>query len=213
MSTGNRSDPKSTQGGGPSGAHVETVSPTSEDDSDVLAFVANGDMTTALTLVMQRHGKAVYSFCREGLRDRALAEDVQQQVFVQVFSDLRKFRGHSRLRTWLLAIAYHRVLDAAKSRARVQAHLKDDDPGTVADPSPPAGESIDEMRLHEALQRCVDRLDDKTRSVVLLRFQQELTFEEMAYVCRKKPGTLQAQVARALPRLRACIEAQTGGSL
>jgi RNA polymerase sigma-70 factor, ECF subfamily len=179
----------------------------------VLGFVANGDMTTALTLVMQRHGTAVYSYCREGLRDEALAEDVQQQVFVHAFRDLPKFRGRARLRTWLLAIAHHRMLDAVKSRSRAQAHLEDDDPAAVADPRPPASESIDEKRLHAALLHCLEELDGRQRSVLLLRYQQELTFEEMAYVCRKKPGTLQAQVNRALPRLKKCIEAQTGGSL
>lgn len=179
----------------------------------MLGFVANGDMTTAMRLLMRRHGTAVLRYCREGMRDRTQADDVHQQVLVQAFRDLRKFRGRARLRTWLLAIAHHRVLDAAKSRSRAQAHLDDGDPATVADASPLASESIDEKRLQAALRRCLDTLDGWLRSVLLLRFQQELTFEEMSYVCRKKPGTLQAQVNRALPRLRKCIEAQTGGSL
>jgi DNA-directed RNA polymerase specialized sigma24 family protein len=46
---------------------------------------------------------------------------------------------------------------------------------------------------------------------VLLRFQQGLSFEEMSAICREKPGTLQARVARALPVLRDCIEMRTGG--
>jgi RNA polymerase sigma-70 factor (ECF subfamily) len=51
------------------------------------------------------------------------------------------------------------------------------------------------------------------RTALLLRFQQGLTFEDMAEVCRARPGTLQAQVTRALPVLKDCIEARTGGSL
>jgi DNA-directed RNA polymerase specialized sigma24 family protein len=51
------------------------------------------------------------------------------------------------------------------------------------------------------------------RTAVLLRYQQGFTFAEMARICGEKPGTLQARVARALPLLRAWIEAQTGSSL
>src|SRR5262249_11547038 len=100
------------------GANVMTEAPVADPDSDVLGLVANGDMKGALRRLMQRHGTSVYRYCREALRDRALAEDVQQQVFVSAFRDLPKFSGRSTVRTWLFAIARHRVLDAAKSRRR-----------------------------------------------------------------------------------------------
>lgn len=45
-----------------------------------------------------------------------------------------------------------------------------------------------------------------TRDALLLRFQQDMSFEEMAEICAEKPGTLQARVARALPQLRERIE-------
>jgi RNA polymerase sigma-70 factor (ECF subfamily) len=184
-----------------------------DPDSDVVALVAQGDMTGALRHLMKRHGTAVYRYCREALRDAALADDVQQQVFIEVFRDLRKFSGRSSLRTWLFGIARHRVLDAAKVRRRAQAHVDPDDPGAVPDPRPPPGETIDDARLHQALLACLARLREQVRIALLLRFQQGFTFEEMAAVCRERPGTLQAQVTRALPVLRACIENRTGGTL
>jgi RNA polymerase sigma-70 factor (ECF subfamily) len=72
---------------------------------------------------MQRHGPSVYRYCREALRDRALAEDVQQQVLIAVFRDPRKFSARSTVRTWLFAIARHRVLDAVESRRRARSHV------------------------------------------------------------------------------------------
>lgn len=158
---------------------------------------------------MQRHGTSVYRYCREALRDAVLAEDVQQQVFIAAFRDLPRFSGRSSVRTWLFAIARHRVLDAVKSRRR--AHAEHDDAMEVADPAPSPGESLDDARLQQALIGCLDKLAPHVVTALLLRFQQGFTFEDMARMCREKPGTLQAQVKRALPRLRTCIESRTGG--
>jgi len=183
-----------------------------DPDSDVIGLVANGDMTGALRRLMQRHGTSVLRYCRESLRDRALAEDVQQQVFIAAFRDLPKFSRRSTVRTWLFAIARHRVLDAAKSRRRARSHVDGEDAAQLPDPRPSPGERLDDVRLRDALVACLHKLAPHVVTAVLLRFQQGFTFEEMADVCHEKPGTLQAQVARALPALRTCIETRTGGT-
>lgn len=162
---------------------------------------------------MQRHGNSVFRYCREALRDDALAEDVQQQVFIAAYRDLPGFTGRSSVRTWLFAIARHRVLDAAKSRRRARSHMERDDAADIPDPRPSPGEWLDDARLQRALIGCLDKLAPHVLTALLLRFQQGFTFEDMAAVCHEKPGTLQAQVARALPVLRACIEDTTGGKL
>jgi RNA polymerase sigma-70 factor, ECF subfamily len=184
-----------------------------DPDSDVLDLVAKGDMTGALQLLMKRYGTAVYRFCREALRDATLAEDVQQQVFFQSFRDLPRFRRQSSVRTWLFAIAHHRVLDAVKARNRQQSRVEPGEPADVPDPHASPGDRIDDARLRAALVTCLDELPETVQTALLLRFQQGFTFEEMAKVCGKKSGTLQAQVMRALPDLRDCIKRCTGGSL
>jgi len=201
---------------GPSGDARETPpnpARVTDPDSDVVGLVANGDMTGALRRLMERHGTSVYRYCREALRDATLADDVQQQVFIEAFRDLPRFHQRSSIRTWLFGIARHRVLDAAKSRRRAQAHIDGDDATGVPDPRPAPGEWIDGVRLRKALVACLDELRAQVRVALLLRFQQGFTFEDMAVMCDEKPGTLQAQVTRALPVLRACIENRTGGSL
>lgn len=184
-----------------------------DPDSDVLESVAQGDMTGALRCLMQRHGAAVYRYCREALRDAVLAEDVQQQVFIAAFRDLPRFNRRSSVRTWLFAITRNRVLDAAKSRRRAQSHIDGDDATSVPDPHPSPGDSLDDARLRGALLACLEQLTPRVLSALLLRFQQGFTFEDMAAMCNEKPGTLQAQVTRALPVLRTCIESRTGGVL
>lgn len=186
---------------------------SADADADVRARLDAGDRTAALRLLMERHGDAVYRYCREALRDATLADDVHQQVFIEAHRDLPRFSGRSTVRTWLFGIARHRVLDAVRSRQRARAHVEDDDAGDVVDPRPTPDSRIDDARLHRALTECLDQLGEHIRTAVLLRYQQGFSFEDMADVCREKPGTLQARVARALPTLRACIEERTGGAV
>ena len=196
---------------------AQAVRARAEDpDRDIVDLALDGDLNAALRALMRRHGAAVFRYCREALRDTALAEDVHQHVFIQAHRDLPRFGGRATIRTWLFAIARHRVLDAAKSRRRALAHLENKDTLETIDPPDltlTAGEQIDDIRLHEALIMCIDRLGEHMRTAVLLRYQQGFTFEEMAQVCGEKPGTLQARVVRALPLLRACIEVRTRGRL
>jgi len=106
------------------------------------------------------------------------------------------------VRTWLFGIARHRVLDAAKARARVHARVELDSFADAPDPRAAPDEQLDDQRLHELLVACLDSLDEKSRNALLLRYQQGFTFEQMAAICREKPGTLQVRVARALPILK-----------
>jgi RNA polymerase sigma-70 factor (ECF subfamily) len=191
----------------------EVCARAEDPDRDIVNLALNGDLNAALRTLMRRHGSAVFRYCREALHDRALAEDVHQQVFIQAHRDLPRFGGRATLRTWLFAIARHRVLDAAKSRRRALARIEDKDTSDPPDLTLTAGEQIDDVRLHEALIACIAKLGEHMRTAVLLRYQQGFSFEEMAEVCGEKPGTLQARVVRALPRLRACIEASTRGRL
>lgn len=184
-----------------------------DDDEGVMRLVATGKRDGALRILMDRYGSQLYRYCREALRDEALADDVHQRVFIEAHRDLPAFAGRSSLRTWLFAIARHRILDATKSRRRAQAHLDDDETADIVDPRPTPDQRIDDARLREALAHCLDQLGEHVRSAVLLRYQQGFSFEEMAGICDDKAGTLQARVTRALPKLRSCIETKTGGSL
>jgi RNA polymerase sigma-70 factor, ECF subfamily len=184
-----------------------------DPDQDIIALIQRRERAAALTSLMRRHGVAVYRYCREELHDRTLADDVHQQIFIQAHRDLDRFAARSTLRTWLFAIARHRVLDAAKSRRRAQAHIEEDDTADTPDPSPPPGERLDEARLQHAMIECLRKLGEHVRGTLVLRYQQGLTFEELGEIFSEKPGTLQARVMRALPVLRACIEARTGGKV
>jgi len=191
------------------GGLVSTVAAGSrraDPDDDVLELVAQGQVRGAVVELMQRYGDAVYRYCREALRDVTLADDVHQHVFIGAFGDLPRFQRRSTVRNWLFTIARNRVLDAAKRRRRARACIEKVEAAGAPPPAPSPTELIDETRLREALLASLGELGERARTAVLLRYQQGFSFEEMAVICREKPDTLRARVARALPQLRAGIE-------
>ena len=113
------------------------------------------------------------------------------------------------MKVWLLAIARHRVLDAAKKRRSARNYFAEGAAvPDAADAAPTPAQSVDDARLLEALLASVDELPDCTRMAVLLHYEHGLTFADIARLGRERPGTVCARVARALPLLRRRIEAR-----
>ncbi len=183
----------------------------SRDDADaaVLELVERGDHRAALALLMKRHGDAVYAFCLRIVRDVALAEDVQQKVFLQAHEGLSKFGGASTLRTWLFGIAKNRSLDALRASRREAGRVLSDDDllAEAIEGGPGPGEWFASARERGALEECLDScVSAEEKAFVLLHFRDGLTYEEMSALLGKKADTLRARVARALPKLRRCLE-------
>lgn len=157
---------------------------------------------------MDEHGDTVFAYCVRMLRNRELAEDVAQQVFFEAHRDIDRFRGESSLRTWLVGIAHHRCNDAIKSSTRRHARIALDEQAIIdhVDPTSAPIERLDQTRLAAALEHCLHELSDDIRETVLLRFQSDMTYEEMASLLGRKADTLCVRVARALPILKRCLE-------
>jgi RNA polymerase sigma-70 factor (ECF subfamily) len=166
------------------------------------------DRRATIAELMDAHGDVVFGLCLRVLGDRALAEDVVQQVFLEAYRDLDRFEGRSSPRSWLFGIASHRCLDAFKSQQRRSKLVENNEQAVLDFQDPGAGpfERLDEVRLTAALEQCLQRLSPDVRATVLLRFQTGCTFEELAALLAVTGGTLQVRVARALPILRRCLE-------
>jgi RNA polymerase sigma-70 factor (ECF subfamily) len=170
------------------------------------------ELKEAFQVLMFRHGDAIYRYCRDALGDPVLAEDVRQQVFIEAFRDLARFAGRSSLRSWLLGIARHRVLDAARARARESKRRAAYRATAIPDPSPRLDERVDKARLSQLVVECLRDVRPQVQAAVLLRFHYDLTFEDMAAISCEKADTLRARVNHALPRLRNRVEARLGES-
>jgi RNA polymerase sigma-70 factor, ECF subfamily len=178
------------------------------DERPILELIARREYRKAVDLLVEYYFDQVYEFCVRGLRDRHIARDVTQRVYLEAFRDIAKFRGDSTLRTWLFGIADHRWKDERKSRERRGRHL---DPSSIdvvnaVDPAPDPAEETERRRRHAALEDCMQRLNELIREAIDMHYTVGLSYEEMSTILGVKPGTLQRRVARAHHALRRCLE-------
>jgi RNA polymerase sigma factor (sigma-70 family) len=174
-----------------------------------LAALDRGDPEEALAILMRAYGTPVYRYCRQMVGDEDLAEEIHQMTFVQAYEGLQKFARRSSLRTWLFGIARHRCLDVLRMTRRRQKRF-----GTLEEapdlpvPGGSMEDSLAERSRTRALESCLAGLVPRVRAAVLLRFQQGLSYPEIARLSGEKAPALQIRVARALPVLRRCLEAK-----
>ena len=166
------------------------------------------DRSMVVRQLMTDHGDAVFGICVRILRDRVLAEDVQQQVFLEAHRDLARFEGRSTLRAWLFGITTHRCQDAIKMRRRRERRFHNDDQAVrkLVDPAADPHVELDRSRVTRALDDCLAELSVENRTAILLRFQLGMSYEEMASALRTRPDTLHARVSRGLRLLRRLLE-------
>jgi RNA polymerase sigma factor (sigma-70 family) len=170
------------------------------------AALDRGDHRAALTVLMRAYGRDLHRHCFHVLRDRDLADDVHQSVFVEAYRDLPRFERRSSLRTWLYGIARHRCLDARKIDARRRRRFLRAEPLPESpDERQRADDALVERGDAGALAAALAELPIETRIAVLLRYREGLTLEEIGAICGERAATVQARVARALPRLRAAL--------
>jgi RNA polymerase sigma factor (sigma-70 family) len=97
-------------------------------------------------------------------------------------------------------------MDAAKIRRRWWRRFKNDPPDETDLEPPDYERHVDRDRISRVLGTCMDKLAPAAREAVVLRFIQELAYEEAAAITGELAGTLQQRVGRALPVLRRCID-------
>jgi len=166
------------------------------------------DRRAAIVELMRAHGDAVLGFCIRVLRDRELAEEVRQQTFLEAFRDFDRFQERSSRRAWLFGIASHRCLDVIRKRRPGWIERDEDALLNSHDPGNGPREQLEHAQLTAALEECMTSLPHEVRMTVLLRFQSDLTYEQLAAQLATRSDALQMRVTRALSKLRRCLESK-----
>ncbi len=138
----------------------------------------------------------VFSVALRFLRDREGAEELAQDVFLQIYRQLGRIESAAHATWWLRRAICHRSIDEVrKRRLRPRVGLEDA-------PEPAAREASGDFFLSEQLRRLVGSLPEKTRMVVLLRYQEDLDPTEIAEVLEMPISTVKSHLHRSLTVLR-----------
>jgi RNA polymerase sigma-70 factor (ECF subfamily) len=147
-----------------------------QPDHGILRKAQRGD-ERAFSIIVRAYQIPVYNYVLRMVGDRALAEDLTQEVFLRVFQGLPRFSLRSKFTTWLFQVTKNRVLDeirATERRPRAVVDLDDIPPLEVVDAPFERLEAID------AVWRAVERLNVDLKMALLLRDVVGLSYGEIA---------------------------------
>lgn len=203
---------------------MPTPGPTPKSDwsdrsvelSQLVARAGLGDREAFATLY-ERTSPHLLGVVLRIQRDRAMAEDILQEVFVNVWRAAHSFdAAQSQPLTWLTSVARNRAIDSLR-RAHAQPQLKaptsasGDDEETdvydsVADDAPGPLELLSRASDARALGHCMEGLSAQQRQSVALAFFDGLSHGEVAEAMRQPLGTVKSWVRRALMSLKNCLD-------
>lgn len=161
--------------------------------------------------MVNKYQHRVFNTIYRILNDRAEAEEVAQEVFVAVFKHIDSFRGEAKFSTWLFRIATNRAKNRIKYLAR-RNHKKhqdiDDTPESKIEKNPVGGHNPRPDRkamgneLEGIVQDGIAQLNDKHRTVLVLRDVENLAYDEIAEVLEIAEGTVKSRLYRARAQLK-----------
>jgi RNA polymerase sigma-70 factor (ECF subfamily) len=178
-------------------------------EAALISRCATGDESACAELVGE-HQRMVFHLALHMLGDREEALDLSQDVFLNVFRTIGRFRGQSALRTWI----YRIVINQARNRQRWwkrrhrsdQVSLEDrlETDGTLPPASDVAGpdQMLGQKELAARVWRALDRLPFDQRTVMILREIDGLSYDEIAFSLGVAVGTVKSRLTRARAALR-----------
>lgn len=176
-------------------------------DLELIEEFRQGD-NAGFNELVRRYQEKVYWIARRVVGSHEDADDVVQDVFIRVYDALKEFRAESGFYTWLYRITVNVALNALRKKRikefvryeEVEETLEGDADGTDAGLLRKEYESI--------LEKAIERLPPKQKAVFMMRYYDEMSYEEMAGILDKSVGGLKANYFHALKKIQAYMRSE-----
>jgi len=194
------------------GAGAATITPTPRTDGptdeQLLANYRKGDRASFARL-MERYQRELFHFLVRFLGDRAAAEDIFQETFLQVHQSADQFDPERRFRPWLFTIAANKARDLMRSQARrptnpLQASINsgDEESGQFIDLMSSAsqlpGEPMERAELQQMVQKTVMNMPEHLREILLLSYFHQFPYKQISDILGIPLGTVKSRLHAAV---------------
>jgi RNA polymerase sigma-70 factor (ECF subfamily) len=176
--------------------------PEAPSDADCVRAILAGDPEAFGTLV-ERYQHEYMRFAVRVLGTREEADEALQAAFVRAYRALAQCRDAGRFGAWLYRIVVNECRTRATRRGRRARWFVRDE---AALEQAPAADTGDQAAVREEIQRALDRLPTEQREAFVLKYVEELSYEEMAEITGASVSALKMRAGRACRRLRGLLE-------
>lgn len=147
------------------------------------------------TEIVRLHQSMVFSIAQHFLADRSAAEELAQDVFLQLHASLPTLKSKDHVKFWLRRVTAHRCIDYQRRRRVSQISLEDA-------PEPVASTHSADPFLERRVRQLIATLPEKPRMVVILRYQEDMSPEDIAEALGMPLATVKSHLQRSLAMLR-----------
>jgi RNA polymerase sigma-70 factor (ECF subfamily) len=174
-------------------------------DTALVAAIAAGDHA-AMRVLFARHQVRIYRFILRFVRDEAGAEDLVNEVFMDVWRKADKFEGRSEVSTWLLAIARNKAIESL--RRRPTEKLNDDAQGAIEDTADNPETTLRKKQRSDLMRSCLTLLSPVHREVIDLVYYHERSIEDVAEILGVAQNTIKTRMFYARKHLAEILGAK-----
>lgn len=148
--------------------------------------------------LVERYSNKVYAKCISLLKNEELANDAAQDIFLKVYLNLSKFNEKSKFSTWLYSITYNYCIDFLRKKIKKDKMMvySEEPLPDIEDSEEIQEKELLEMEV-ERLQHVLDEMQIKDRSVLLMKYQDEMSIKEIAEALDKSESAVKMMIKRA----------------
>lgn len=179
-------------------------------DEAILNDIADGDYRRALGTLVRGYQQAMVGFCHNMLGDDASAEETAQDIFLDAYKAMPRFRQQASVRTWLFAIARKKCLQVRRNRDR-RGRIRQDKQEIIAQSAhrdPPAAAGEDPEAMLQLVKRSLEHLPDAERELLTMCYDTGLSVADIAQIRGISMATVRRRLARALEALREVVDSE-----
>ncbi|MFN8358431.1 MAG: sigma-70 family RNA polymerase sigma factor [Candidatus Kapaibacterium sp.] len=173
-----------------------------QTDQDIIREYCSGDQNRAATQFVRKYQKFVYSTALRYLRSHDDADDAAQEVFISALKHIHNFRGDSTVQTWLYRITINVCTRIVRKRKFVSFFTREDGseieiPSDISTPH----QQFENKDFEKNFYKMLSQLPEKQRETFVLRYFDELTYEEISQMLGTSVGGLKANYFQAVQKL------------
>lgn len=179
-----------------------------QEEQDVIARVCRGERS-AFAVLVDAHAKSIFNLAFRMTGSRQDADDLAQETFLRAYRKLNRFDPERKFFTWLYTIALNIIRNHLKSSPERTARMAEiaHPPANQVDPANPEGLLLGREK-ERLLEICLQKLPLDLKEAVVLRFYQDLTFDEIAAIMGASVSAVKMRAYRGLERLRTLVSEQ-----
>jgi RNA polymerase sigma-70 factor (ECF subfamily) len=183
---------------------VAATSAAQQTDRELVERVAGGDRA-AVRLLFMRHHARVYRFAARQTGSEMMADDIANEVFLELWRQAPAFQGRSEVSTWLLGIARFKALSAV--RKRKEDAIDEDEAAAIPDTGDTPEVAVMKDDKATALKRMVNALPEEHRTVIDLAYYHAKSVTEIAEVLQIPVATVKTRMFYARKKLGEALQA------